>query len=535
MESFTIYPVLGIKNDVPADHPSMFKAIGQNAAETHCTESNNVQYHTLRKACGLSPGRTVYSNTATTTTTNCQGIHELYDSSGNRVIYIFMADGSTNGRIFRYDSSRDPVRISDVVGHAGAVEFASGDSDFYCPITYGDYMVFTDRGEHTPYYADHNDTVVDKLISSGTEYKFRYLEVFQRRIIGAYSDQSNGHLEIRWTNTNPGPGATCAFAAANQLLVTNSDPITGIKRMGRNLCFVYCENSIHRLTYLGNYNTPFGLSTVLDTIGAANYHSIVDIGNMHYFYSIEYGFCEFNGQDFRPISDDIKTTINTISAAYIAYIQGTHLPNDDEIVWTVPVNASSSANTLLFYNYKTGAWRRKDISMRCVSQAQIYQELTWNDLSDYGYDNWYDFGGLRWADLATQNLALVYSNQDGHLYFNEGAFDNGNGMLGGRTEPVLDLGNSKDRTLILEIWFNLAKEGNYTMSLFHRSGDTVGQCVKANWVGFNALDCNEVVNPVFYADRVGRYHQFKWSSLAANGEGFSVSDIQIKYVLQGRY
>jgi hypothetical protein len=114
-----------------------------------------------------------------------------------------------DGDVYRYDSSRDPQEVAD----AGATAFASDATDFYSFIKYGSYMVFADFAEHTPYCSDYNDANLLKLISGGTEFKFRYLESFARRIIGAYSDQTNGNIEIRWSNANPTPNTSCTFAA----------------------------------------------------------------------------------------------------------------------------------------------------------------------------------------------------------------------------------------------------------------------------------------------------------------------------------
>ena len=230
MNSFRIVPALGLKTNVPENDPTLFKFISDNLAITHCVDGMNVDFATVRNACSKSKGKAQWDNTATAQATRCLGMFEFYDGTNRDKWYV------DNGHIYRYDSSRDPQRICDTVSCAGTpVSFASSDNDLYCFIQYGDYTIFTDKGEHTPYKASYSDTELSKLIQSGTEYTFRYLEKFQRRIIGAYSDQTNGDIEIRWTDALP-TWATLSFPSANQLYKPNDDVITGIKRFGNNAC-----------------------------------------------------------------------------------------------------------------------------------------------------------------------------------------------------------------------------------------------------------------------------------------------------------
>jgi len=168
MNSFYLYPILGLKTNVPYTDPSLLNFIGEGAAQAHCVDGRNIDFGRTRNACSKSEGRAKWSNTATASKSNCLGIFELYDGS-NRVVWIVVWI-VYDGNVYRYDGSRDPGEIAD----AGATAFASDATDFYSIIRYGDYMVFADRAEHTPYCSDHNDTNLVKLISSGTEFKFRF-------------------------------------------------------------------------------------------------------------------------------------------------------------------------------------------------------------------------------------------------------------------------------------------------------------------------------------------------------------------------
>lgn len=532
MRIYTIYPILGVKNDVPPDDMAMYKPIGENAAFTHCVDGRNFDTIRKRNACNKTTGKAQWSNSATATTQSCLGLFEL-SASGNKTVWSFMTDGTSNGRVFRYDSSRDPVRISDVAGHSGAVEFKASTLYPYSIIRFGDHMVFTDFGEHTPYCADFNDTVLTKLISSGTEYKFRYLESFQNYILGAYSDQSNGELELRWSGVLPVPGTSCVFASGDALYVPTDDPITGAKRLGRSNCFVYCEQAINRLDYYGNWNTPFGFSTPITGIGTTNHDSIVNAGNLQYFYSADWGFCSFDGRTVTPIADGINEWASGVAYSYYTMIVGTHWPEKGEIAWAVPLEASSTANAILFYNYRTGQWRRKDINCAYIRPMTWAESVTWQDLIDLGYTTWQDFGNLRWIDLLNESREMFLSGSDGHLYYDGTEYDNGSDWDAYREEPIISFG-AEDKSLILELWFNIVETGDYSIYVYYRGGDTVGECRSANWEALDEVSFNSPANAVCHLAKTNRYHQIKWGSDGGN-EPFSVHSIQFKYEPEGRY
>lgn len=547
MESFTIKPILGLNTSVAPNDPSLFQEISPGVYATYCVEGRNVDYTRTRNACAKSVGKTDWSNSAAATLENL-GLFELYDGS-NRTIWAFYAtEASSYGRVYRYDGSRDPVRISDVVGHSGAVEWAYNQTDLYSIIRYGNHMVFTDMGEHTPYCSDFDDTALSKLISSGTEYKFRYLESWQRRIVGAYTAQTNGDLEIRWSSVNPVPGTTCTFAAGDALFVPNDDPIVGIKKMGRNACYVYSEDSIHRLDYYGSYATPFGLTNVVASQGATNHHSIVDIGRVHYFFNKNLGFCEFMGAEIRPISLAIENWIRDIRFAYYGLIVGTFIPHTNELVWSVPLEGATANNAFLYYNRYNGTWRREDKAARFMSQAIVTTNMTWTKaISDLGYTTWSDAGNIRWVDTYSETPDIIFAAADGKLYLNTTEADNTAAWDGYRVEPIMDFGRPNDKDLLLEVWFDIVEAGDYSIYCWHRSGNTAAECANASWsthisaeVGtaisttYFEVSANNPANAVWRFEKLGRFHQIKWGTDLAN-EPFVVSGIEFKYVPQGRY
>jgi hypothetical protein len=516
----------------------LFQQISEGVFATYCVDGRNVDYGRTRNACAKSEGVTEWSNSATADALTCLGIFELYDPDGNRVFWIFCGDNSSKGRIFRYDSSRDPVRISDVVGHAGAVEWAFNTLDLYSIIRVGKHMVFADRGEHTPYCADYDDTTVSKLVSGGTEYKFRYLENWQNRIIGAYETTTgdyNDRLQVRWSSLRPVPASSCTFTATDVLYNPNDDAIIGIKKMGRNACYVYGENSIVRMDYYPSYSIIFGLVPIVDNFGAVSHHSIVDAGNMHYFFNRDLGFCEFNGQNITPINYDIENLASSIRSSYYGHIVGTFVAFKNEIAWTVPLEGSSTPNAILYYNRYNKIWRREDKTAHYIHPAIVGTNLTWTMLiNDLGYTTWQSLGNLRWMDLISETPELMFANTDGKLYYSGGESNSGSAWDGYRIEPVMDFGRPNDKDLLEEIWFDLIETGNYNIYCYYRGGNTVGECTSATWEALPEVSCNSPASAVTRLAKTNRFHQIKWGTDAAT-EPFVVTGIEFKYVPGGRY
>jgi len=418
------------------------------------------------------------------------------------------------------------------------VAFANSDDDLYTFIQYGDYTIFTDKGEHTPYKAAHADTELTKLVQSGTEYTFKYLEQFQRRIIGAYSDQTNGDIEIRWTDALP-TWASLSFAAANQLYKPNDDPIVGIKRFGNNACFLYGEHSIDRLDYYPNYTAPFGIVNMVAYQGAVNHHSIIDMGDRHYLFNADYGFCEYRGgSQFpyggKPISNDIESDIAAIDSGYYTQIQGIKVPHTNEVAWTVPMAGEGFPNYILYYNYITNSWRKEDKKARYIDFWIAFDDVTWSDLIALGYTVWTDFGNTRWVDFTTKSPYLVYGNTDGHTYYVGTEADAGSAMDGYRVEPVVDFGRPNDKDMLLEIWFDIVNTGSYSMYVSYRGGNTLAEVNAATWESLGEVSFDDPSNAVTRLAKVNRLHQIKYGTDAAS-EPFVVNGIEFRYTPQGRY
>lgn len=531
MNTFKIIPVLGLKTSVQQDDPTLFRFVGENVAYTHDVGGVNVDYKRKHNACTKSWGLSQWSNSANAQATKCMGLYELYDSSGNRN-YIYF----DNGLAYYYDSNHDPTEIAA----AAPVTFASDDADFYSIIKVGDYVVWADYAEHTPYKWKHGDANSSKLIQSGTEYKFRYLASFQRRVIGAYSDQTDGDIDVRWSTAWPTTAITSLnYPAANQLYIPNDDPIVSVMPMGRDRCFIGCENSIHSLDYTENYSTPFKCRTVNSQQGPINQFSIINMGGPHFFFNKYYGFCSFDGQRITPISQDIELDLQDMNNEYVNRIYGDYVPLTRELVWAVPLDGGSVNSHLLFYQLDTGNWRKEDKVVRCVNSQRMYDNYTWNDFIDElgGTGATWPASPARWADYTHHKYRLAYANTDGHLYYSYGESDlSGSNLDGYRIEPILDFGDSNRREVINEIWFSIGVVGNYSIDVYYRSGETTGELVGQGWTSIGSISCNSPSDPVLYPQGLSakRLHQIKWGT-NLNNEKFEVNAITFKYVTEDRY
>lgn len=534
MKTFTIKPILGIKSNVPQNDASLFVQQPDNTFACYCVDGKNFDLNRRRNASVKSFDYQKWSNTANAQAIMCTGLFELRGSSATDHVFF------DNGYFYVYDTNRDPVNKA-LLG--GAVQMGNNLFELYSMIQVGDYIVWTDWGDHTPYAWSNGDSTYTELISAGTEYKFRYLEYFQNYIFGAYSDQANGDIEIRWSGVLPVPTSSCEFAAANQLYKPGNDSITGIKKFGSNACFLYGEESISSIDYYANYLTPFTIRNMQPYQGTTNHHSIVDTGGRHFLFNKNYGFCEYRGgNEFpyggRPISFNIENKIATIDPSYYPIIVGAFIPEKNEIAWAVPLNNSATNNSILYYNIITGNWRVETKTASYIDVWTLFTTLIWDggtlDLADLGITYWTDFNRNTISSYIDKNIYLSFANTNGILYYvgSEGyVIQNFEGY---RVEPIINFDFNDENSLLEEIWFSLTDIGPFNLKVYYRGGNTVAECSEASWETLDEIDCLTPTETVTYADKFNRYHQIKWGTDYIN-QKFGVNAIQFKYVPEGKY
>ena len=435
MQYLTIHPILGLKDSVTIDSPALFQALGENVFATHDTGGQNMDYIRERNSANKSYGYTQWSNSATSTNTLVTGILEVWDGTNRDHL---VADAGT---MFAYDGSDDPV--SKQTGLSA--------TNLFSIIEFGAYAIYTDKGNLTPYKWKNGDASATKLILSGTEYKFRYLQHLGNRIIGAYSDQTNGDLDFRWTDTLP-TYATLDFDVANQLYKVEGDSITGIGKLCHENLYLFSATDIVRMDHNENSTPVFSQVRVATGWGAKDHFSIISDGEFLYFYDDKHGFVKYDGgRGLKVISEDIEDMIGGISIAYSHLIVGKWLPPTGQIAWSVPLSGSATNNAILFYNIRTGQWTRNVVTASYI-------------------DYW------------TTTGVLMEGDTDGHLYSHTGETLKTAAWDGYRIEPILPLGQTENYARILEIRVQSANAVNKELHFWHRGGDTISEVESLGWV-----------------------------------------------------
>ena len=508
MAEFTIYPILGRKTNVPADSPAMFKQFGDGIA-THDAGGVNFDLQQKKGACSRSNGFDFYTTVATGEATKCLGLFQLNASANTDHIYI------DNGK-FYYISGTTQTKIED----AGTTTFATDDTDLYSFVRVGDWVLFADYAEHATQAWKNGEANLIPAISGGGSYEFRIIDYWKQRVIGLHSAETNGDIEVRWSNTLPVPGTSLTYAAGDQLYIPNDDPIRGGGELGVNSYCIYCEDSIQQMSYSPDYETPFQLYTVVPGQGCVNHHSIVSLGDRHFMFNKNYGFCEYRGGTTfphgKPISEDIEDSIRDISADYYNLIVGAYIPLERQIIWTVPANGNSSPNTLFVYDIDTQQWDFRQISARCVSSFKLNDDLTWVGLTNLFSGSttvWDDIPATaKWADYASTLRKPVFGNTNGHLTYRIGNSVPTYQMNGYRIEPVLNFGDSRKVKTINKIHFSLGIVGDYDMTVHYRTGNTLGELEASGWTATENMSMNSPNDATINTNITGRLIQIKWGT-----------------------
>ncbi len=414
-------------------------------------------------------------------------------------------------------------------GGISSVTFGNGISDFYSAIRVGSYMVFSDNGNTEPYKWQSSDAIMTALAASGTAYKFKYLVPFQRRVIGLYSDQTNGNIDVRWSTDWPATAITALnFPASNQLYIPNDDPISGGSLLGTDKCFIFCENSIQQLPYYPDYTAPFRCFTMVMDQGTNSPFSIVQANGQLYFYNKNLGFCSYNGGNIIvPISDDILSDLNNINSNYYGLIYGKHVVREKKIKWCIPLTGQSFSDYILSYSYDTGQWQFDNITARCLDEWLLFSSMTWSELATAlggATATWADAGTLRWSDFTASNTKTMFGNTDGQVYNIAGE----SSLSSYREEPILDFGNKRTFKNLLEIWFEIGETGDFSINVYHRGGNTTGELLAQSWDNLGSVSLENPYDCVVKMNKNSRLHQIKWGT-DSNDEKYVVNGIVFKY------
>ena len=383
----------------------------------------------------------------------------------------------------------------------------------YSTVKFGSYVIIADNGTTAPVKWQNGDANLTQLITDGdgTLYKFRYLTEWYNRIFGAYSNQTNGDLEIRWTSILP-TFTDLSFAAADQLYKPGTDSISGISKLGVDALLIYGTDSISRVQHYTSSSSPFGIVPLVQGQGSTGHHCIVNAEGANFFFNKNYGFVRYIGGSRISrddiISRQIEDLIRDIDSRYYGRIVGRYLPHNNEVAWLVPQGSGQTEpNRIFYYNTHTGTWRRDVHTMSSLDA---------------------------WTRSAGERPQMVCAHTNGHVYEINGDDDAGSAWDGHRIEPILDFGSPQRKKMVTEVWFSIVSGGAYSLDLSWRTGDTVKELLAQSWTSVGSLSTNNPDPPVIYCALTGRLIQFKWGTDLAD-EPFAVNRIVIRYDIEGKF
>jgi len=422
------------------------------------------------------------------------------------------------------------------------VDFATDYDDLVCAIRVGDYVVFTDRGTTTPYKWKHGDAACTKLInpsgtSGYTEYTFRYLIYFMERIIGLYTNETNGDISIRWTDPIPDLSGDVEFPTSNQLFIPNDDPIIGVSQIGYDRIFVHCRNSIHQLIHYTDYDAPFRIHTVNTKFGGFH-HSIVSTGDANYFYVKELGFVRFDGTGITVISEDIENYLYAqIDPELAQRITGAYLGYNNIVVWAFPSSLYPAPWNLLTYNLSSQQWDLERIGVfgYVIDEWKCTEGYTFTQLAAALTGGLWSavFSYTPWTYYIDERERLIIGT-DNYVLYQTGDSAYNTSIFAYRYEPIMDFGEAWKRDLLKEIWFSFTYSGNWTITVSHRSGNTIGELLNSTMVSIGTLSCNSLYDPVVRCNKPGRFHQILYSHLV-DDQRVQIEKITFRYETQSEH
>jgi len=462
-------------------------------------------------------GELQFSTETFNSTGNMQALDLLYDGTNRNMC------GIRNGKFYKVDTDRGVTNIDN----ATPVTFHTTYPILMCQ--YGAYFIIPSIGV-TPQKWKHGDANLTPLINAGgaTAYKFKFVEQFKNCIIGAYSDQTNGNLELRWTDPLPNLSAL-DFPTANQIYKPDNDlGITGVKRLGNMACLIYGDNSIYSLDYYPDFTPVFAMTEQITGIGPRHQYSIADTGRSHLFFDENKGFIEYSGgKQYEVVSDAIEPLISTMSQNYYQLIYGANISYTDEIAWAVPLNYATANNAILYYNTKTKQWRREDRAADVLGYRNYLITLTWNDLISYRGSTWDLWGNKTWSELIAGSGKVYYGKSDGYVYEVYGDTWAGSNYDAYRVEPIVGSPDYTRHKRLQEIHILGTVDQSFSVDVYWRGGETEQEVIASSWELLGSVSQAAGSSQWIPCDKCKKYHQIKWGTSRIN-DRFKVSKLILK-------
>ena len=183
-------------------------------------------------------------------------------------------------------------------------------------------------------------------------------EILARLGVHVLAFYTNGHPnEFSWCEENQPEqwDPNVGNLTAGTLLIRDMETeIRAVVPLGQGLA-VYGANTIHRVTKFGPF--IFGYDFGLKGVGALGKANIVSLGNVNYGLNSE-GIFVTDSNTFRTVSypklgEWLRKNVNFDQGSKIV---GWHMPDLQQLRWSLPLDGSTEPNRTLAYNYVTNEY-----------------------------------------------------------------------------------------------------------------------------------------------------------------------------------
>lgn len=177
-------------------------------------------------------------------------------------------------------------------------------------------------------------------------------------------------------------------------LMDTPGPITGLKRL-MDYAVYYKRKSMYLARYVGQPDA-WQFSLVSDVVGAVSNDAVVLVGTQHFFLGDD-NFYSYDSASVKPIGDSIKEWFNRdCNNAKRHLTQGLHDKRIGLVWWFYPSGTSTTPDSYVVFNYRTGKWGKGTQSVECavqyVAPGASYDDLntmygTYNAIPNATYDD----------------------------------------------------------------------------------------------------------------------------------------------------
>lgn len=238
-----------------------------------------------------------------------------------------------------------------------------------------------------------------------------------------------------WYEPNQTDSSGNFAGGAGFLDADTEEMIIGAQFIKDNL-IVFFERSTWQLAYTGNEVQPFQWYRINTELGAVSAFSVVPFDKQTIAIG-ETGVHACNGANVQRIDDKIPQEIFEMINVYSAVerVAGIRDFYVEQVYWTLPSVSLPSAetypDTVVVYNYKTGAWA---LNNDCITAFGYFQQESATTWAQPGYISW-EQSDFDWQSGLNQSNVrqTLCGNQEGFVFIAEPNI--------GRNAPVMQITN----------------------------------------------------------------------------------------------